>query len=847
MATINNIKKRADEIKNAYEPESVTAEKVGKLFEDIADVIEQAVIANENVTQEAVQAASDAAGSAASAAGYLDALNEAIEALPDGQAVSAEVADHEVRVSDLEDNAATKAECAEKYGDLATNPEFMRVSTDSEDRIIEAVRNDGSMFYSKPIDAPNINQAEENISALQGDVSAMSDDVTKSAIKDENGDTVETPLSVISNDEWLEAYLDSDGRIVYGIKSDGMFYFHGISPETQAQLFEINEKMKRRVVTLTESAYYTDNLAFCKQPTDLEVPTIPQDETNVIQVGNATELASAIAVYNAGANVTISLTNDILLTSTAEVSQDTDEYTLTINGNGHKISIATATYTRNKIIGGKGSAVYGEGDVENCAYISNDFKPLRLLTSRFYEACSDITNENGIIVSNGKYNEEAGIRKFLLPDDFDGVSFDDTDDDNEQVFINFSTSWRSWVCKVTKITYESAQDKVAGDETPEGTYLYFTYAGGYSANFERWASSGSLYASFFLINFDALQPYHIGNAEGITIKDGKLYSSPEYTNVYKSDDEILSVEDNSGLVVIRNLAFVGGTNAINIDNSKVIVEDCSFTNCFSHAILADNDAEIYCLNSNFDTLQSSCIYAKDGTTLYAVGNKSFNTGLDRDNSKAFSGWGKYYIADNTIEDYGYSGCGGGLWGMETLTNSYGIIENNIIRQTPEYMKYAKHRTLSDGGVIYMTTNNYPYTIIRYNKVINGMRRRSGMGIYLDDGAYNTYVFGNVVENVPKYSIYNRLASPASDVPSSITANTNKVFFHNICDNAIMLVGANSANNGCFCGVNLIGLSRTMSNVISNVDGREEQLESDLVTITDGVVKGVDNPEIWVNK
>jgi hypothetical protein len=63
----------------------------------------------------------------------------------------------------------------------------------------------------------------------------------------------------------------------------------------------------------------------------------------------------------------------------------------------------------------------------------------------------------------------------------------------------------------------------------------------------------------------------------------------------------------------------------------------------------------------------------------------------------------------------------------------------------------------------------------------------------------------------------------------------------------MLVGANSANNGCFCGVNLIGLSRTMSNVISNVDGREEQLESDLVTITDGVVKGVDNPEIWVNK
>ena len=42
MATINNIKKRADDIKNAYEPESVTAEDVGGLIGDLAEVTEQA-------------------------------------------------------------------------------------------------------------------------------------------------------------------------------------------------------------------------------------------------------------------------------------------------------------------------------------------------------------------------------------------------------------------------------------------------------------------------------------------------------------------------------------------------------------------------------------------------------------------------------------------------------------------------------------------------------------------------------------------------------------------------------------------------------------------------------------
>lgn len=41
MATINNIKKRASEIKNAYEPESVTAEDVGGVAYDLAEVAGQ--------------------------------------------------------------------------------------------------------------------------------------------------------------------------------------------------------------------------------------------------------------------------------------------------------------------------------------------------------------------------------------------------------------------------------------------------------------------------------------------------------------------------------------------------------------------------------------------------------------------------------------------------------------------------------------------------------------------------------------------------------------------------------------------------------------------------------------
>jgi hypothetical protein len=101
MATINNIKKRAKEITNAYEPESVTAEKVGQLFEDIADVTEQTITSSEEVMQESVRASEQAAQAAEDASGYLADLQEAIENLPDGQAVSAQVAVNQTDIAGL--------------------------------------------------------------------------------------------------------------------------------------------------------------------------------------------------------------------------------------------------------------------------------------------------------------------------------------------------------------------------------------------------------------------------------------------------------------------------------------------------------------------------------------------------------------------------------------------------------------------------------------------------------------------------------------------------------------------------------------------------------------------------
>lgn len=266
MATINNIKKRAAEIKDAYEPESVTAEKVGKLFEDIADVTEQAITSSEEVMQESVRASEQAAQAAEDASGYLANLQEAIQDLPDGQAVSAEVADHELRVSDLEANSATKEEVTSKYGDYSDISEFLDAKVDAEDHFLEGIAKDGTKVFGGNVDAPNIRQldsdvtlaktqAQEAASTAQqaservaGMVEDVEDAVSQagSALQQTeqlSQDVVEKYGDYAEISEYLNVVTDSDGHLLEATKKDGTkVFFGGVeSPEIKQQATQIEE------------------------------------------------------------------------------------------------------------------------------------------------------------------------------------------------------------------------------------------------------------------------------------------------------------------------------------------------------------------------------------------------------------------------------------------------------------------------------------------------------------------------------------------------------------------------------------------------------------------------------
>ena len=219
MATINNIKKRADEIKNAYEPESVTAEKVGQLFEDIADVTVQTITSSEEVMQESVRAATQAAQAAEDASGYLSDLQDAIQDLPDGQAVTAEVAQHTMSIEGLE-GATTLGQDAQgnavKPSDVMkvnVEEEYVYTLTDKDNHILMGITKEGKAELMGKDVLGNISLALEG--ALEAIHATMLDE-----------DTSLTDVQFINESvEWIKLIQDADGGILFGIRTDGSIYW----------------------------------------------------------------------------------------------------------------------------------------------------------------------------------------------------------------------------------------------------------------------------------------------------------------------------------------------------------------------------------------------------------------------------------------------------------------------------------------------------------------------------------------------------------------------------------------------------------------------------------------------
>lgn len=112
-----------------------------------------------------------------------------------------------------------------------SNEEFAAVWLDAQDKVLFGVRHDGSFYVAKSdfldkiaqiqkiLDENEIgdNHLSELVGQLQEEVSGVKQDVEKLKPLSEM-------FSIISNDEWMHAVVDAEGKVLFAIRPDGTIY-----------------------------------------------------------------------------------------------------------------------------------------------------------------------------------------------------------------------------------------------------------------------------------------------------------------------------------------------------------------------------------------------------------------------------------------------------------------------------------------------------------------------------------------------------------------------------------------------------------------------------------------------
>ena len=159
---------------------------------------------------------------------------------------------------------------------FTSNAEFAFAMVDSEDKLLFGIRNDGSVYQcavddltQAQIDALKT-AAFDTINSFSAETSETIAQLSaQTSIFDESGNTLTTnPISVISNAEFVTATIDADGKLLYGIRTDGSVYQCAIDDLTQAKFNAFSETLEGFSADTLSSL---DELDYAVFPIDLKM------------------------------------------------------------------------------------------------------------------------------------------------------------------------------------------------------------------------------------------------------------------------------------------------------------------------------------------------------------------------------------------------------------------------------------------------------------------------------------------------------------------------------------------------------------------------------------------------
>ena len=207
-------------------------------------------------------------------------------------------------------------------------------------------------------------------------------------------------------------------------------------------------------------------------------------------------------------------------------------------------------------------------------------------------------------------------------------------------------------------------------------------------------------------------------------------------------------------VSIHGFIFLGnadGDSLMRFYRDKIgsfSITGCTFEGVRSDCLLIQFTSGCMISDNRFCHCYRNCVeigYESDGTT---VKNCLFqDTGLALDNTACVRNQASgALIAGNRFIDFSYSAVLSGIHYTETMSDKCSaVIEDNEMYHSAEFRK-APTRTLMDSGAIYLGTISQGH-VVRNNYIHDIAGAADNRGIYLDDGAINAQVYGNLVVGI----------------------------------------------------------------------------------------------------
>lgn len=383
----------------------------------------------------------------------------------------------------------------------------------------------------------------------------------------------------------------------------------------------------------------------------------------------------------------------------------------------------------------------------------------------------------------------------------------------EEAYLQLTEWYLSEIYKITKV--EDQYVYFIADNLAPGLSAY----GNYNVNYDY--TIVKVFPRFRVCNLgDATSSINVRKGSPV---DKDFYECDAYTflklygAVYKSIDvKGFRFYGNNGDGML--LSMLGSRTAEGIH-----VSDCQFRNIKSVAIYMMQTSGVAVTNNFFEDCYSDVVLAIDKVKNTIVTDNYFkNVGKGLRSYFAIRCQSSnFYVARNTIVDFGLGGIGVGKGDSEGYEPGSGIVEDNVLYYTDSHHEWSASNGLIDGGAIYLWTRN-DGTTIRFNRIHNYTGAHSNRGIYCDDGAFNFSIYGNVITGELNSNYIDSRLHPQKNFPN----NTNNVVMYNIVEGRYKYEGKNTADNGCVKGQNIV-LSRAddapYSIVLNSFNNPEEDV------------------------